>query len=230
MAAARLERRAALAQISGLATLASIFGIAAAAGANDAKTIEQAWIGYEFVYIAALAAFAAGQISAIRSEEAGGYLDYLLARPVSPPTWLAGRLGSAAALVAAAGLATGVGGWIGVATRHSGIGFAAMLQAGLNVAVPALFILGVGALLYGLVPRLAVPVLYALVLWSFLVEIIGSSITASHWLPDTAVRSHLGPVLATSLNWTAIAWLTGLGVIAALAGLAAFGRRDLAAA
>ena len=104
-----------------------------------------------------------------------------------------------------------------------------MLQAGLNVAVLALVILGVGVLLYGLVPRVAVLVRYALVLWSFLVEIVGSSISANHWLLDTAVLSHLGPVPATSLNWSAIAWLTGLGVIAALAGLAAFGRRDLAA-
>ena len=40
----------------------------------------------------------------------------------------------------------------------------------------ALVILGVGALLYGLVPWFAVLVRYALVLWSFLVEIAGSSI------------------------------------------------------
>jgi len=44
------------------------------------------------------------------------------------------------------------------------------------------------------------------------------------------VAPHLGPVPATSLNWTAIAWLTGLGVIGALSGLAAFSRRGLAAA
>lgn len=105
-----------------------------------------------------------------------------------------------------------------------------MLQAGLNVAVPALFILGAGALLYGLAPRLAVPILYALVLWSFLIEIIGSDITGNHWLLDTALLSHLGPVPAASLDWTAIGALAGLCVIAALAGLAAFARRDLAAA
>ena len=105
-----------------------------------------------------------------------------------------------------------------------------MLQAGLNLAVPALFVLGVRALLYGLVPRLAAPILYALIPWSFLVEIIGSSITSNHWLLDTAVLSHLGPVPATGLDWTAIAALVGLGVIASLAGLVTFARRDLAAA
>jgi len=242
--AARLERGTALAWIGGLAMLALLCGVVAAAGASDVKAIEQAvgrlgghqggavaWIGYEFVLLAALVALAAAaQISAVRGEEADGYLDNLLARPVNRGTWLAGRLGLAALLVLAAGLACGIGGWIGVATRHDGVSFAAMLQAGLNVAVPALFILGAGALLYGLIPRLAVPVLYALVLWSFVVEIFGSSLTTSHWLLDTAVLSHLGPVPASSLDWTAIAWLTGLGAIGALAGLAAFTRRDLAAA
>jgi ABC-2 type transport system permease protein len=244
---ARLERWVGLAWIGGLGLLALIFGIVARSAAEGNVGVQQmeqavarlgghqggaaAWLGYEFVFIAALVAFAAaGQMSALRGEEADGHLDNLLARPVSRATWLAGRLGFAVALVILAGLAAGVGGWIGVAARDSGVGFAAMLQAGLNVAVPALFIIGVGALLYGLVPRLAVPVLYALILWSFLIQIIGSTITVNHWLIDTAVLTHLGPVPATSLNWTAIAWLTGLGVLAALAGLAAFNRRDLAAA
>ncbi len=69
-----------------------------------------------------------------------------------------------------------------------------------------------------------------MILGSFLIEIIGSGITSNHWLLDTAVLTHLGPVPATSLHWTAIAWLTGFALIAALAGFAAFRQRDLAAA
>jgi ABC-2 type transport system permease protein len=244
----RLERWVALAWITGLAILALIFGVVARSAAEGdvaVKAITEqvgrlgghhggavgAWIGYEFLFLAALVAFAAaGQISALRGEEADGHLDNLLARHVDRATWLAGRLGFAALLVVVAGLATGAGGWLGVASRNSDLGLGSMLQAGLNVAVPALFILGVGTLLYGLLPRLAAPILYALVLWSFLIEIIGSSITSNHWLLDTAVLSHIGPVPAASLDWTAIAWLSGLGVIAALAGLGAFTRRDLVAA
>jgi len=245
---AQLERWVALSWIGGLAVLALIFGVvarSAAAGNVAVNSIQQqlgrlgahprgavaAWIGYEFIYLAALLAFAAaGQVSALRSEEADGHLDNLLARHINRATWLAGRIGFAVVLVVAAGLATGIGGWIGVTARNSEVGFSAMLQAGLNVTVPALFVLGLGGLLYGLIPRLAVPALYALVLWSFLIEIIGSGITSNHWLLDTAVLTHLGPVPATNLNWTAIAALTGLGATATIAGLLAFGRRDLVAA
>jgi len=105
-----------------------------------------------------------------------------------------------------------------------------MLRAGFNVAVPGLFVLGLGALLYGLVPRLAAPTLYLLVLWSFLVETIGTSITSNHWALDTAILTHLGPVPAADLHWSAIAILLGAAMIAAVAGVAAFNRRDLAAA
>lgn len=244
----RLERWVALAWVGGLALFALIFGVTArsAAGAQvGAGTVEQqvarmgghqggaagAWIGYEFVYLAAIIAFAAAaQIAGMRAEEADGRLDNLLARHLNRGTWVAGRLGFSVALVLATGLAAGLGGWIGVAGWRSGVGFGMMMQAGLNIAVPALFILGVGTLLYGLVPRLAAPILYTLVLWSFLIEIIGSTITSNHWLLDTAILTHLGPVPATSLHWTAVAWLTGLAVIATLSGLTAFNRRDLAAA
>lgn len=244
----RLERSVALAWIAGLTLLGAIFGVVArsAVGARAATSaIEQslsrigghhvsaatAWIGYEFVFIAVLIAFAAaGQISAMRSEEADGHVDNLLARHLRRDTWVAGRLGFGAALVIAVGLAASLGGWIGVASRNSGVGFGAMLQAGLNMMPAALFVLGLGTLLFALVPRLAAPLLYVLVLWSFLIEIIGSSITSNHLLLDTALFSHLGPVPAASLNWTAMGVLTGLGVIAALAGLIAFQRRDLVAA
>jgi putative exporter of polyketide antibiotics len=39
-----------------------------------------------------------------------------------------------------------------------------MLQAGVNLIPAALFILGLGTLLFGLLPRLAAPILYVLIL------------------------------------------------------------------
>ena len=182
----------------------------------------------EFLYLAALLAFAAaGQVAAMRAEEADGHLDHLLARPLDRRAWLAGRLGFAAAFLVAAALATGIAAWAGLA---GDIGLGSMLQAGLNLVPPALFILGLGTLLLGIAPRLATPLLYALVLWSFLIAVVGTSITSSRWLLDTALFTHVGPVPAASLDWTAMGSLIGLGLTAALAGFAAFTRRDLAAA
>ena len=105
-----------------------------------------------------------------------------------------------------------------------------MLAAGLNTAVPGLVVLGVGALLYGLAPRLAAPVLYALVLWSFVVETFGTSLTDNRWVLDTSLMTHLGPVPAADLQWPTIALLLAAAALAAVLGAIAFGRRDLVSA
>lgn len=244
----RLERWVALAWVLGLAALAIVFGVTAvvAAEGNVAVAGVQAtvsrlggghggavgaWIGYEFLFLAALATYAAaGQISALRAEEADGHADNLLARPVGRAQWLAGRLGFAAAMCVLMGLATGIGAWWGIAIEGGDLGIWPMLQAGLNVVVPGVFVLGLGTLLFGLVPRLATPVLYAVVVWSVLVVILGSGVVTNHWVLDTAVLTHIGPVPASDLNGTAIGWLVGLGLLCAAGGAAAFGRRDLTSA
>jgi ABC-2 type transport system permease protein len=244
----RLERWVALAWVGGLALGGAIFGITARSAAQGNIAVDEiertvgrlgahpasataAWIGYEFLYLAALLTFAAaGQIAAMRSEEADGHLDHLLARPLDRRAWLAGRLGFAVAFVVTAALGTALASWAGIASGPGGLGLGPMLQAGLNLIPPALLVLGLGTLLFGVAPRLAMPLLYALVLWSFLIQIVGTSITSSQWLLDTALFTHVGPVPAASLDWPAMGILTGLGLITALVGLAAFTRRDLAAA
>jgi hypothetical protein len=47
---------------------------------------------------------------------------------------------------------------------------------------------------------------------------------------DSSVLARLGPVPATPLSWSAVAWLLGLAALAAVGGLLAFTRRDLVGA
>jgi ABC-2 type transport system permease protein len=243
--AVRLERWPALAWVLGLGALGFVFGLvarAAAEGDIGDRSVGQvvnrdgvhaglaaAWLGYEFLYLAAILAFAAvGQIAAMRAEESDGHLDHLLARPVSRRTWLAGRLLLGLAIVALAGTAVGLGGWLGVGGR-GGLASLDMVQAAVNVAVPGLVVLGLGAALYGVAPRLAVPLLYVFVLWSFLVEILAGTLHAG-WLVHTSVLDLLGPVPASGLDGPAVSGLVVLAFVAALVGLATFDRRDLATA
>ena len=186
------------------------------------------YLGFAFVVAAGLVAVAvAGQIAALRSEEADGHLDHLLVRPVSRTRWLAARLAVALGLAVGAGVVTGVAAWVGATTQHAAVGFGDLVEAGINVVPPAVFVLGIGALAYGLAPRLAAGVSYGLVIWSFLVETFASVGNSGRWLRDTSPLLHITPAPAADPNWTAAAWLAGLGAVAALAGLAAFTRRDL---
>src|SRR5581483_2907319 len=125
------------------------------------------YLGFVSLIAAGLLALAAGpaagQIAAARTGEADGRPDHRLARPVARWRWLAARLGVATALVVGAGVLTGVAAWIGAATQHAAVGFGDLVEAGLNVAPPAVFVLGAGALVYGLWPRAAVGATYGLV-------------------------------------------------------------------
>jgi ABC-2 type transport system permease protein len=189
------------------------------------------YLGFVFVVAAGLVAIAVGgQVAAVRNEEAAGHLDNLLVRPVARWRWLGVRIGVGVALVVVAGALVGVAAWIGAASQGAGVGFGELLEAGLNVAPPAVFVLGIGGLAFGLWPRGAIGVAYGLVVWSFLVETISAIVDSNHWLRDTSPVLHIAPVPAAAPNWTAAVWLVGLGAVAATAGIAAFGRRDLVGA
>jgi ABC-2 type transport system permease protein len=209
--------------LQGSPTLDRVIGRLGATGGGAV-----AYLGFVFLVAAGLVAVAvAGQITAIRNEEAAGHLDNLLVRPVARWRWLAVRLAVGLGLVVAASVLAGVAAWVGATTQHAAVGFADLVEAGLNVAPPAVFVLGIGVLVYGLRPRAAVAVTYGLVVWSFLVETVASVADAGQWLRDTSPLLHITPAPAAAPDWTAGAWLVALGLLAAVAGIAAFGRRDL---
>ncbi len=116
---------------------------------------------------------AAGQLTAARSEEAEGRVDHLLVRPVSRYSWLAGRLAVATGCLLIAGLIGGITSWLAAASQDTGVGLGTLIDAGLNVVPPAVFVLGVGALILGVHPRAVAAVSYGLLAWSFLVELVG---------------------------------------------------------
>lgn len=244
---ARLARRAVLAWLLSLGATGLAMGLvtqSAGTALKGSPTLERVlgrlggdrggavlYLGYVFVIAAALVAVAAaGQVAAIRNEEATGCLDNLLVRPVARWRWLGVRVGVGLLLVVAASTLAGVAAWAGAASQHSDVGFGELVRAGLNVAPPGVFVLGVGVLVYGVLPRLAAGVTYGLVVWSFLVEILSAVANSNHWLRDTSLLLHMTPAPAAAPDWASAGWLVALGLLAVVAGLAAFSRRDLAGA
>jgi ABC-2 type transport system permease protein len=243
----RLTRPVIVAWIVALTATGFVFGLVAQAAGSALKgvpTLERViarlggsgagaatYLGFVFLIAAGLMAIAvAGQVAAIRNEEAAGHLENLLVRPVARWRWLAVRLAVGLGLVVLASALAGIAAWAGASREHAGVAFVDLLKAGLNVVPPAVFVLGIGGLAFGLWPRGAIGVAYGLVVWSFLVETLAAVVNSNHWLLDTSPLSHMAPVPAASPDWTAAAWLLGLGFLAAVAGVAAFRRRDLVGA
>jgi ABC-2 type transport system permease protein len=243
--AVRLTRGVLTGWVASIALVALLMGLIAksvgsalSADAGDRETFAklgfrgsgaEQYLAITFLLVALLVALvAAGQLSAARSEEAEGRVDHLLVRPMSRYRWLAGRLGVATGCLVCAGLVAGVASWLGAASQDSGVGLTTLLDAGLNVVPPAIFVLGLGALTLGVWPRAVSSVAYGLLAWSFLVEIIGGVVNASHWILDTSLFHQMAAAPAISPDWTSNAILIVLGIAAAAAGAIAFRRRDLA--
>ncbi len=188
----------------------------------------EAVLGVCFLVIAVLVAFvAAGQLTAARSEESEGRLDHLLVRPVSRWSWLVGRLLVAVAVLVASGVLAGVSAWLGAASQHAGVGIATLLGAGVNLVPPAVTILGIGVLTFGIRPRLTSVVVYAVLGWSLLVVVVGGIGATNHWVLDTSVFHQMASSPAVPPHWGTDGIMTGLGAALAALGALAFSRRDL---
>ncbi len=186
-------------------------------------------LGVCFLIMAVMVGFAAaGQMTSVRSEEASGRLENLLVRPVSRSRWLSGRLLVAMATIFVAAMLAGIFAWAGAATQDSGLGFKTALDAGLNITFPALAIIGIGTLALGVAPRSLSTVVYIVLGWSLLVEIVGGIGAVSHWVLDTSLFHQMASTPAVAPNWQANLVMGAVGILTATAGGIAFRHRDLA--
>ncbi len=242
--AVRLMRSTVAAWLLAVAAFAVLIGTTAESAASDrsgSSGIEQSlsrlgghgspvadYLGLTILVVALIVALiAASQVTAICGEEADGHLEALLVRPLRRTSWFAGRAALSILVLAVAGVVGGIGTWAGAATQHAPVGFGTLIAAGLNVVPPALLLFGVGALTYGLRPRVTTRVVYGYLAWSSLIELAGGLVKVSHWLLDTSVFFHMTPAPATKPDWTAAAVLAGLGIAGTVLGGLCFDHRDL---
>jgi ABC-2 type transport system permease protein len=241
--AGRLAEGTALAWCLGMAVFGALIGLVARTAAQamaDARGSDvlgglgieesgaRAYVGVSFIIVAlALAVAAAGQVAATREEEASSRADTLLVGPVGRARWLGGRLVVSAGVLVLAAASAALG--VLVAGRAGGLDLSArdLAGAGANALPAALFVLGVGTLLHGLIPRPATTLTYGLVAASFLLEIVGSTAGLPAWLLNLSVMHHVAPAPAVDPAWGSALVLLLLGLLAALGGSLALARRDI---
>ena len=240
----RLTRGTTLAWAAGLFIFAAVFGTVSTAVSDafkqdssvsdifnrlGADISAKGYVGVTFVFLsAALGITAATFIGACRAEEAEGRLEYLTAGPLQRWTWLVTRIAIGAGSLVLLGCVVGVGGWLGVVASGGTIGFADMFLAGLNIVAPALLVLGVATLVYGAAPRIGAQAAYALVAWSFLIEMIGALVKLNHFILDTSIIHHLAAAPAVDPRWSSAVVMTFVAVALAALGALALQRRDIA--
>jgi ABC-2 type transport system permease protein len=186
------------------------------------------YIGFTFLFfVLVLSLFACAQLAAARNAELDQQLETLFALPFSRRRWLAGRLLLAVTGAAAIGLFAGVLAWAGAATQNAGVSLSAMLEAGANCLPVALLFLGLGALAYATLPRVSSAIAYGLVTVAFVWQLFGGVLGAPKWVLDLSPFQHVGLVPAQAFRAGDAAVMLAIAVVAALAAVWSFRRRDL---
>ena len=93
-----------------------------------------------------------------------------------------------------------MGGALCIATlgRQTGLSAATLFSTGLNAAPPAVLVLGLAVLGYGIAPRWTAGIGYGVVAWSFLVELIGAMVAAPSWVLELSLLHHVAPAPAAA--------------------------------
>lgn len=187
-----------------------------------------AYLGVSTLILAVLVAFvAASQVTAARAEEAEGRVDHLVVRPVPRSSWLGGRLVVAVFVLGVGAIIAGTSTWLGATSQGAGVSYWSLVEAGLNVVPPAICILGIGAFTIGVWPRATSIVVYVVVGWSLLVELVGGIGALNHWVLDTSVFHQMAAAPAVAPNLATDGVMVVVGVLAGAAGVVSFTRRDL---
>ncbi|SCE83216.1 ABC transporter permease [Micromonospora mirobrigensis] len=176
----------------------------------------------------AAAGYAVQAALRMRSEEAAGRAEPLLATGTHRSAWLASHLVFAllgpVVVLAVTGFATGL--TYGLSVRDVPGELPRLLAAGL-AQVPAAWVLaGLAVLLYGLLPRLA-PLVWAALAACVLLGQLGPVLRLDQWLLDLSPFTHTPQVLRPAWDATPLWALTVLAVVLAAVGLTGFRRRDL---
>ncbi len=172
------------------------------------------YLGVAFLLVATVVALLpAGQIGAASDEETSGRLVHVLVA-TDPPRrrWFAGRL----ALGGRGRRRAGVARRARRVARRDEPGrrpraSASMLGAGLNVVPTALVALGIGAVVLAVAPRAAATAVYAVVVWSLVVDLSASMVDGPRWLEHLSLFHYMALAPAQDIDPTTVAITLAVG-------------------
>jgi ABC-2 type transport system permease protein len=166
-------------------------------------------------------------VLAVRGEETKGRAEVVLATATSRRSWLGSWLAVLAAgvvgLLVVVGFMTGVGAAVSVG---DGSYILDVTVAHLAHAPGVLVMLGIAALLFGLLPR-AIGVTWGMIGYSLFVGVFGPLTDLPQWARDLLPMEHTGQPPLESISWQAMIIILAVAAGLVAVGVTGFGRRDL---
>ncbi len=195
-------------------------------GAKGAFTNQ--YFGVAFLLVATLVALLpASQIGAASDEETSGRLLHVLAQPVRRARLFAGRLVLSGAAITVAGVLAGLGAWLGAATQGVDLRFVSLVDAGLNVIPTALVTLGVGAVMLSMAPRHAAGSVYGVVMWSLLVDLVGTLVGGLSWIDRLSLFHYMALAPAQRWDLWTLTMTVAFALVLCVVATIRFGHRDM---
>jgi ABC-2 type transport system permease protein len=196
---------------------------------QSANDMAAAFIGIGNLFVVMiLLVMVALLVSAIRRDEAKGYIDNLLVQPVARSRWLAGRLLLIAGLVVLIPLAAALLTWYTAQVQDLGnIDLPSVLKGAFSSIAVVIFALGVGGLTYSVFPRLAVAAVTVIIAWSYGIDIFKAVINLPSWIEKTSLLHYVSTSPLAEPNWTAVILFSLIGSLLIIASTAVFTKRDI---
>jgi ABC-2 type transport system permease protein len=177
----------------------------------------------------AAAGYATSSVLRLRAEETGGLAEPLLATTVGRVRWALSQLtvavAGAAALLAAAGVMTGLG--YGVRAGSAGSQTARMLGAAMAQLPASLVLAGLAVALVGLLPGASVAGAWTAFGAVVVLDLFGQVLQISHWILDVSPFTHAPRLPGGAVSAAPLLWLCLAAAALSLAGLAGLRRRDI---
>jgi len=175
------------------------------------------------------AAYTVSAVLRLRSDEADGRAEPVLAGAVGRLRWggsylLAATAGTGVMLLAG-GVGMGLG--YGLASSATGTQLPRLIGASLAQWPAALCVAGVGAAVIGLVPRWSAPAGWVAVAFCGLVGVLGPPLNLPQAVLDVSPFTHVPKLPGGAFSVEPLLWLTAITLALAAAGLVGLRRRDV---
>lgn len=163
----------------------------------------------------------------LRGQEAKGYLDNFLVQPIRRSKWLLGRIVIILSMATIISLLTGYIIWQIASAQGVVISLSIMMQNALALTGTIILLIGIGTLLYGLLPRFTSIGMFVVIIWAFIVDVLKSLLSLNDWIDKTSLLHYITFAPTKSPDWSTFAWLVGIGAVLIAAGVWRFTQRDI---
>lgn len=196
-------------------------------------SITDVLLGALMAYMAlTIGAYAVQALQRMRSEEAGGQLEPILATATSRPRWMLSHISCGVIGIATLTFLSGISmGLTYVLAANQPIKEVATLTAASFAYMPAILVLaGFAILSFGLLPRVAIALAWTGFGFCMLIAQFGSILKLPQWILNVSPFTHSPSLPAESLSVIPVIALLSAALLFGLAGIVSFRQRDVTTA